>query len=138
MRWQPECWTSVHWTDNPNTSRHLRPMKNTVESHGTRPERSFSHRPISNARVASLRNQRRVLTALLAMTACLAAPVGRALSETELAAITKIIANAPTAELPPKSAEIVAKARPSDKEATAVAVVRAAIARRPASAVSVV
>lgn len=113
-------------------------MKSTSKLHRTRPDRTFIGQPISNRPITNLRNRSRVLTGLLAIAACLAAPAGRALTDTELAAIRKIISDAPSAELPLKSAEIVAKARQSEKEATAVAVVRAAITKRPASAVSVV
>jgi hypothetical protein len=130
--------TGVHYSDKSNTSRKQRRMKNISKSHRARPDRTVLGQPSSNHPIASLRSKGRVLTGLLAIAACLAAPVGHALTETELAAIRKIISDAPAAELPLKSAEIVAKARQSEKVATAVAVVRAAIAKRPASAVSVV
>ena len=113
-------------------------MKNACNSRGTNHHRAGLEQSSSNLPIANSRNQGRVFAALIAIVVCLAAPPGHALSETEVAAISKIISNSPPAELPPKSAEIVANARQSEKEATAVAVVRAAIARKPASAVSVV
>lgn len=78
------------------------------------------------------------LSALLAGVTFLAAPVSQALTEKEVTAINKAISAAPTAELPIKSAEIVARAPRSAKAATGVAVVRAAITKRPAIAVPVV
>ena len=123
---------------NSNALRNPNHMNNTSKSHGTKPDSTSSDQPNSNFPIANLRIKGRIFSGLLAIVACLAVPVARALTETELAAIRKIISDAPTAELPLKSAEIVAKARQVDKESTAVAVVCAAIAKRSASAVSVV
>ena len=83
-------------------------------------------------------NYRIVLAALLATLMCSAVSPVQALTEKETAGITKSIKDAPAAELAVKAAEIVTKATKKEKQATAIAVVRAAIAKNPASAVSVV
>ena len=83
-------------------------------------------------------NYKMVLAALLGALTCSAISPVQALSEKETAGITKSIKDAPAAELAVKAAEIVTKATKKEKQATAVAVVRAAIAKNPASAVSVV
>jgi hypothetical protein len=83
-------------------------------------------------------NNRFVFLVLLGGILCLTAPLGQALTEKEVATINKAITNAPVAELAVKSAEIVTRALDSEKEATAVAVVSAALTRKPASAISVV
>ena len=83
-------------------------------------------------------NYKMVLAALLAAITCSAVSPAQALTEKETAGITKSIKDAPAAELAVKAAEFVTKATKKEKQATAVAVVRAAIAKNPASAVSVV
>src|SRR5690349_25043636 len=83
-------------------------------------------------------NKRFVVAAVLATLMCFAGSPAQALTKKETADITKSIKDAPVAELALKAAEAVTKASKKEKEATAVVVVRAAIARNPAAAVTVV
>ena len=84
------------------------------------------------------KNQRIVVAAVLAAFTCFSVSPAQALTEKETAGITQSIKDAPAAELAVTAAEIVTQATKKEKEATAVAVVRAAITRNSASAVSVV
>ena len=83
-------------------------------------------------------NKRTVLAVVLVALTCLAVSPVQALTEKETAGIIQAIKNAPSAELAVKAAELVTKAAKKEKESTALAAVRAAIAKNPASAVSVV
>ena len=83
-------------------------------------------------------NRINTLAAVLAALTCFAVSPAQALTDNEIAGITKSIKTVPAAELAVKSAELVTKATKKDKEPTAVAVVRAAITKHPAVAVSVV
>jgi hypothetical protein len=83
-------------------------------------------------------NKRFVVAAVLATLMCFAGSPAQALTKKETAAIAKSIKEAPVAELALKAAEAVTKAPKKEKEATAVTVVRAAIAKNPAAAVTVV
>src|SRR6266568_3594165 len=78
------------------------------------------------------------LAALLAGLTCFATTPAQALTEKEVSAINKTIKEAPAADLPVKAAEMVTQSAKKEKEAVAVAVVRAAIAKHAAVAVSVV
>src|SRR6266536_4412549 len=78
------------------------------------------------------------LAALLAGLTCFATTPAQALTEKEVSAINKSIKAAPAADLPVKAAELVTQSAKKEKEAVAVAVVRAAITTKPASAVPVV
>jgi len=83
-------------------------------------------------------NKRFVVAAVLATLMCFAGSPAQALTKKETAAITKSINDAPGAELALKASEAVTKASKKEKEATAVAVVRAVIAKNPAAAITVV
>ena len=83
-------------------------------------------------------NKRTVLAVVLVALTCRAVSPVQALTEKETAGIIQAIKNAPLAELAVKAAELVTKAAKKEKESTALAAVRAAIAKNPASAVSVV
>ncbi|HZI31424.1 MAG TPA: hypothetical protein VFF11_03725 [Candidatus Binatia bacterium] len=83
-------------------------------------------------------NKRFVVAAVLASLMCFAGSPAQALTKKETADITRSIKDAPGAELALKATEAVTKASKKEKEATAVVVVRAAIARNPAAAVTVV
>jgi len=86
-----------------------------------------------------MKNKRiNILAAVLAALTCFAVSPAQALTENEIAGITKSIKTVPSAELGVKAAELVTKAAKKDKDATAVAVVRAAISKHTAVAVSVV
>src|SRR5687768_3713344 len=81
------------------------------------------------------KTNRFALAALLVGLTCFAVAPAQALTEKQVSAINTTIKEAPTADLPAKAAEMVAKSAKKDKEAVAVAVVRAAIAKKPASVV---
>src|SRR6266496_4851169 len=83
-------------------------------------------------------NTLNTLAAVLAAITCFAVSPAQALTENEIAGITKSIKTVPGAELAVKAAELVTKAAKKEKEATAVAVVRAAINKNATVAVSVV
>lgn len=83
-------------------------------------------------------NHRIALGTLLAGVLCLAVSPAQALTEKEITSINTTIGSAPAAELAVKAAEMVKQADKKQKEATAVAAVRAAITRNPAIAVTVV
>jgi hypothetical protein len=85
-----------------------------------------------------MKNNRIVLGTLLAGLMCLAVSPARALTEKEVTTLNKAITGAPVADLANKAAELVKKAAKKEKEATALAVVRAAVAKSPANVVTVV
>src|SRR5437762_12751867 len=84
------------------------------------------------------KHNRFALAALLASLTCFATSPAQALTEKEVSAINKTIKEAPAADLAVKAAEMVTQSAKKEKEAVAVAVVRAAIAKKRAIAVSIV
>jgi hypothetical protein len=75
---------------------------------------------------------------IIALAAVLAAPSVFAASNAQLKAIKKTISSVPVPELPAKAAELVTQADKDDREAVALAAVRAAILKSRPSAPAVV
>ena len=77
-------------------------------------------------------------TALLTALAFVAPFPAKALTANEVKEINKAITTVPLAELPPKAANLVVKAKAKDRSDVALTVVRAVVAKKPASVPAVV
>jgi len=78
------------------------------------------------------------LAVLLAALSCFAAPSAKAISQYEVRAIKKAVANVPTAEVAAKAAQIVVQANASEKRDVAVVTVREIVSNKPSTVLAVV
>jgi len=78
------------------------------------------------------------LAVLLAALSFFAAPSASAITQSQVQAIKKAVANVPAAEIAAKSAQIVRQSNDTDRKDTALATVREVISKRPATVLAVV
>jgi hypothetical protein len=85
-----------------------------------------------------MKRNKATLAVLLAALSFFAAPSASAISQSDVVAIRKTVANVPAAELAAKAAQIVAQASNADRQEVALATVREIVSKRPATLVAAV
>lgn len=85
-----------------------------------------------------MKRNKATLAVLLAALSFFAAPSASAISQSDVLAIKKAVANVPAAEVAAKAGQIVSQASDSDRKEVALATVRETVGQKPAALVAVV